>query len=224
MMSIPFESFKLIYPPHPAVTWHPKDFHNISRFIAQYKYDDWRVLIYFFPNGTIDFYNRKKEKLPRFQAPAKLLDSLQKLNLPHGCFHVLDGGLLHYKTSRVKNTIVLWDILVFENRWLIGSSYKERYKILKSVCGNPLKNVTLKYRKDGKAIAVDVALEVTKHLWLARSFRGNFRELFEKARPLAEIEGLVLKDPNAKLQRPFKMTENAKWLIRVRKPRIDYNF
>lgn len=223
-MSVPFTSFKLIYPPHPAITWHPRNIRKVSRFIAQYKYDDWRILIYFAPDGSIAFYNRRKEKLPRFRAPPFLLNSLQKLKLTPGFFHVLDGGLLHYKTSRVRNTVVLWDVLVFKNRWLIGSTYRERYKILKSVCGNPKKNVSLKYRKDTEFVSVDIAFEITKHLWLARCFSSNFKALFEKASPLPEVEGLILKDPGAKLQRSFKMSENAKWLIRIRKPRIDYAF
>ena len=174
------------------------------------------MLIYILPDGKIRFFTRKKTPLPRYKAPAALLKSLHALKLKPGFFHVLDGGLLHYKTERVKNTIVLWDILVHESQFLTGTGYGERYKLLEKITGKPKTAVRL----DG----IKIALKIAPSLWLAPLLEGDWKKLYQESSALPEIEGLVLKDPKEPLKRALKPEENARWQIRARKPRIDYRF
>lgn len=215
-VSVSFREFKAIYPPHPAMTWKPEALHAMPGYQAQLKYDDWRILIYFFPDGKIRFYNRRKAPLHRYRPPAALMKQLRKLRFPKGGFHILDGGLMHYRTKRVKNTVVLWDILVQSGEFLVGTTYRERYALLRKICRGPKKNVILD--------SLPVGLKIGTRLWLAPLFSKNFKKLFERASPLPEIEGIVLKKMSAPLQRSHRMEGNAPWMIRVRKPRIDYTF
>ena len=194
----------------------PEQLRPLAGYVAQYKYDDWRTLIYYFPDGTTELFGRNKQKLPRYRPPPAMRDSLQGLALERGSFHVLDGGLLHYKTPRVKDTLVLWDILVHANSYLLGTSYGERYELLKKVTGNPTEWVSLD--------SVPVGLKISRNVWLAPVFASGFRELFAKGSRLPEVEGLVLKNPKAPLERAYRKEENARWIVRVRKPRIDYRF
>ena len=183
---------------------------------AQYKYDDWRVLIYFFPDGKIRFFSRKKAPLPRYHAPESLLRALKKLDLPHHEFHILDGGLIHYRTERVKDTVVLWDVLVYEGTELTGTNYKERYALLKKISHDPKEKAIL----DG----VPIALKIAPKLWLAPLIHRDFKSHFDRASRLPEIEGIVLKKMDTPLEHSHRMESNARWMIRVRKPRIDYSF
>jgi ATP-dependent DNA ligase len=214
---VPFHELKLLYPPHPAITWTPDSIHKIRNFVPQLKFDDWRVLIYFSPGGKIEFYNRDRRKYSRYQVPKALLDSLESLGLSPEHFHVLDGGLLHYKTApRIRNTLVLWDILVHDGEYLLGTTYRERYALLEKIMGRPKSFVTLD--------SVQVGLKYRKNLWLAPNFKGDPEKLFKAAIRVPEIEGLVMKDLAAKLERSHKKNGNAKWMIRIRRPRIDYFF
>ena len=208
------------------MTWLPRDVHKISGFIAQYKYDDWRTLIYFLPNGEIRFYSRKKARLPRYKPPVAMMASLKKLKLAPNRLHVLDGGLLHYKTSRIKNTLVIWDVLVQDGNYLAGTTYRDRYALLQKICENPKEAAFLSYpdEKTGKIKRLSVGLKIAPHLWLAPQLKGDFKKIFDRTVPFEELEGLVLKDPNARLERAFHRDENARWQIRARKPRIDYAF
>ncbi len=173
-------------------------------------------MITILPNGEIRLFTRRKTPFARYRPPAALLRALKALKLKPGFFHVLDGGLLHYKTERVKNTIVLWDILVHESQFLSGTGFGERYKLLEKISGKPKTPVRL----DG----IEVARKIAPLLWLAPLLKGDWKKLFKKASALPEIEGLVLKDPKAPLRRALKPELNARWQIRVRKPRIDYLF
>jgi hypothetical protein len=225
-MTVPFGDFHLIYPPHPGLTWKPEEIHQLPNHVAQLKYDDWHALVYVLPDGRIEFYGRKKNRLSSYRPPHSLLNSLQSLPLERGKLHVLDGGLLHYKTARVRNTLVLWDILVHSGEYLLGSSYGERYQILKALLGNPRKWVRLEI-PEGQPQAgkqIPVALEAARQLWLAPIFRSDLNQLYENASRLPEIEGLVLKDLTAPLRPALRADENATWQIRARKPRVDYRF
>ena len=224
-MPVPFTSFQLFFPPHPATTWNPgelKSLPGFSRYVAQFKYDDWRTMIYFFPDGRIEFYSRKKAKLPRYRPPKSMIESLHNLELAPNAYHVLDGGLLHYKTPRVKDRIVIWDILVHANSLLLGTSFEDRFRLLEKITRHPEKWISLPYPGGGGELAI--AREVARNVWLAPVFESDFSALFEKGRHLPEIEGIVLKDRTAPLERTFQMEENARWMIRARKPRIDYRF
>jgi hypothetical protein len=111
---------------------------------------------------------------------------------------------------------VLWDILVWNNQYLVGTSYLKRYRLLSQVCGNPSRYES----ETGRSIA----LRVNSCVWLAPVFRNELRRRFDELTPLHEIEGLVLKNPSAKLQWGLREDNNGDWQIRVRKPRHDYGF
>ena len=219
-MPIPFDEFRPIFPPHPAAKWRPEELASVTGYLAQYKYDDWRTLVYVFPDGEIQLYGRKKQRLARYRPPLELIRSLEALNFSKGKFQVLDGGLLHYKTERVKDTLVLWDVLVYDGQYLIGTNFTQRYGILEEMTGRPENWVYLA----AGALRIPVGLQISGNLWLAPVFSSNFSELYKNASQLPEIEGLVLKDPNAPLQRAWTMDENATWMIRVRKPEVHYRF
>lgn len=143
-----------------------------------------------------------------------MLASLQTLKLKKGFFHVLDGGLLRRKARN--NVIILWDVLVHENQYLLGTTYRERFALLKTIMNRPLHKEFLH--------SLWVGTSKSRDLWLAPVLKGDFRSIFEAAIKLPEIEGLVFKDMNAELKRAFHPERNSAWQIRVRKPSKNYRF
>jgi hypothetical protein len=61
-------------------------------------------------------------------------------------------------------------------------------------------------------------------LWLAETFFFNLEGAYNRAIELDEIEGLVLKKPNAKLTRGHSKNNNGDWQIRCRKPTKNYSY
>lgn len=215
-MSVPFTKFRAIYPPHPALAWKPSEVHPLAGYAAQYKYNDWHTLIYFFPDDSIRFYTRKKTPFASYHPPHAMLAELRRLKLPKGQFHVLDGGLMHHRTERIRNTIVLWDVLVYGSEYLVGARLEERYGLLEKICDKPTETVLINQ--------VPVALRISPHLWLAPLLRGDFKQLFERTSRVPELEGLVLKKLEAPLEHYVRQENNARWQIRVRKPAKAYSF
>ncbi|OFZ17963.1 MAG: hypothetical protein A2X94_08710 [Bdellovibrionales bacterium GWB1_55_8] len=219
-------SARLIYPPHPAITWRPERLDELKGYVAQYKYDDWRILVYFVPGAGVQLFGRRKAPLPRYRPPEQMLRELNALPVTRDKLQVLDGGLLHYKTSRIKDTLVFWDILIHDGRYLLGTTYRERYDLLTRILGTPVEPVSLSYADEASGVRKDIviATRASRHIWLAHLLQGDFQRHFREAAPLPEIEGLVLKDPNARLTRAHRAESNASWQIRARKPGENYEY
>lgn len=204
-----FEQFRLLYPPRAVGAIPPSEAPHFRGWIAQYKYHDVRTLVYFFPDGHLELFNRTRQPLGIYSLTAGMNEDLHRLKLRQGFFHVLDGGLMHAKTRRIRDRLILWDILVHDSQYLLGTTYLERYTRLASVCGNP----TAYERETGDQLA----LRVNKHVWLAPTFTRGLARRYAKLIHLDEVEGLMLKDPRGKLERGIRERNNGSWQIRVRK-------
>jgi ATP-dependent DNA ligase len=136
--------------------------------------------------------------------------------LKPGVFHVFDSELMDAKTTRLKDKIVLWDVLVHDGQYLLGSGCMERYRLLQGILGHPTEMETCTGHK--------LALKFNGNLWLTETFTESLQERFSEALPLDEIEGLVLKDPNGKLEFGVRESNNSSWLIRCRKKHKNYEF
>ncbi|OFZ79107.1 MAG: hypothetical protein A3K03_00390 [Bdellovibrionales bacterium RIFOXYD1_FULL_44_7] len=215
-MPLNFEKFLLIFPPRPSNAINPAAVNQFPGFIGQYKYNDTRNLIYIFPDGHIELYNRHKERHLTYKPTKNMLQSIKSLNFPLCRFHVLDSGLMHNKTRNIKDRIILWDILVFNGKYLIGTTYNWRYELLRKLVGDP----TEPEDETGHRIA----LRINRNLWLAPIFTENLDAKYKQLLHMDEIEGLVLKDPNGKLEWGIRPENNGSWQIRVRKPNPNYSF
>jgi ATP-dependent DNA ligase len=206
-----------IFPPRPGGAINPSEVDRFGRFLAQYKYNDIRTLIHLLPGGEIKILSRKKEALRSYTLTALMKKSLRALKLKKDSYHVLDGGLMRsaFGLSREKS-IVLWDILVHENQYLLLTTYAERYRLLETIAGCP--------RRSEHETGHQIGLEIRPHLWLAPLFRSHFSDHFKKAEQAEDLEGLVLKNPRGKLRWGSSEENNGEWQIRVRKTNGRYVF
>jgi hypothetical protein len=207
---IEVDRFPLIYPPRPRNSINPDSVALFRGYLAQLKYDDIRAMVYLNVNGGIALRSRRREPLVSFTVEPELEASIRALDLKEGYLHLLDGGVLRTRPFGMRRPpVILWDILVHENRYLLGTTYAERYALLRRICGNPKKPV----------VACDqrVGLEVAPGIWLAPVFRSGFSRLFERARECPFLEGIILKNPEGKLRWGVSEENNGDWQIRVRK-------
>lgn len=226
-----------IYPPRSqdAIPVRDATIYAQLDWEAQYKYNDSRCLIKYNGN-TIELWNRHAEQFRNYNAPDNLLDQLShvrdKLGLSRDTWSLLDGGLLHAKHAAIKNTVVIWDILVLDGVHLLGSTYKDRHDFL---TGN-LTTPTNSWEFGGQ----DLGLKVTDDILIPRNYKGNLAgttdndgnqpgdawiSLWEQVivpinqpyptnSPL--LEGLVFKNPLGKLERGMREKNNSSWMCRSR--------
>jgi len=129
--------------------------------------------------------------------------------LPPG---VYCAELLHAKVKEIRNTFYLHDIIEADGKTLLGVPYRDRYRLL------------IKYLEpfavyNGRAAYVPY-WQYGDSFWAAKNFTNiSFKGLFDSLiRP--EEEGLVLKNPDAKL------THNNQqgWTVKCRRPTKNFQF
>lgn len=203
------EKIVLPYPPRVEHVISPEQLERMRGFIAQPKYNEWRSLVVMTPEKEVQFFNRKKEPLRRFRPQTRILSRLIEAFSSESGSVVLDGGVM-------PETLILWDVLVL-NKPLIGTTYEERYRLLKKRL-NPLRTL---YQPRTR---IPYALEVMRGLWIPPVFSGELSAIYEVLSENEKIEGLVLKNPKGKLKRGLRAENNTDWQMKVRKPSELYAF
>lgn len=218
-MPEPFTEFRALYPPRPRGAINPATLSRYKGFFGQYKYNDIRTLIYLFPDGRVELLTRHKVPHRFYELTEKMTENLRSLDLERGHFHILDGGVqrVPMKLPRgEERPVILWDILVHKSVYLTGSTYRQRSALLTRICGHP--------KQLEKKTSHELGLVIEDSLWLAPTFKRGFEERYRATSTMEEVEGLILKDPNGKLERAVREENNGSWMIRVRKQTASYVF
>lgn len=211
-----YDHLRLLYPPRAESAARPAEVDTYRGFIAQYKYDDIRTLVYILPDRAVALYNRHRRTHLEYAMTIGMKKSILELNLLHGFYHVLDGGILRSLAKHGLDRIVLWDVLVHKSSYLVGTTYAERYELLETIAGRSRELET----DTGRGLAY----RINEHLWLAPSFRGNFSRHYAEIKDVDSVEGLVLKNPHGTLQQAFHEKNNTGWQVKIRKPALNYPF
>ena len=204
-----------IYPPRIKIILPPENLDRVRGYIAQYKYNDIRTLFHFLPEEIL-LFTRKREPVREYSLTERMKSALRKLRLDPTKLHTLDGGIMRHLTVSGESPIVIWDILVHDNLPLTDTTMIDRYRLLQKICSNP--------KKIENATGHQIGLEIDGPLWLAPIFTKNLREHFLEAIPTDYLEGLILKDPRARLSTPRHEDNNTSWQIKIRKPAKNYAF
>ncbi len=128
--------------------------------------------------------------------------------------NVIDCELLHSKHRAVKNSLVIYDILVRNGEHLVGTTYKERYDFLHTASTD-----------NWEFMGHNIGVLLQPNIMLARSYEpvawpslwntvDAINKNFEPQSPF--LEGVVLKRPSSKLEYGFAEKNNAFWNVRSR--------
>jgi hypothetical protein len=168
-----------IFPPRPqdAIPLDEARLFADMGWIAQLKYNDSRCLIKYKPGGIPEMWNRHAERFRTYNAPDWLLDQLAKLHNRLGLsktdWSLLDGGLLDQKHSAIKDTIVIWDILVLDGLHLLGSTYEDRYNfLLNTLTGGVNHTVPWLYSHKSHG-PLDFGVRLDDNVFMPRNYQGN---------------------------------------------------
>ena len=124
-------------------------------------------------------------------------------------WNVYVAELLHSKTPHVKNQLYIFDIIVDDGIQLVDLTFEERQMLLQS-------------RWEGVYEPDHHQHRVHDYVSVAENLVGDFDTIYDHLLP--EDEGLVLKNPTARLRPCFKQDSNAGWQVKCRVPTKNYGF
>lgn len=209
-MSRPYKNGTFIYPPRPE---HCISSDNLNKFddnsyIAQCKLNGSCAEIYL-NSDKFDIKNRHKGGLSNFK-----LKDCEILSLHRGNGEMLLIGEYLNKSKKDSNgnlwnhKLVIFDILVYDNEHLLGSTFKERYELLLNIF------TTKEYN--------EYLYQIDENIFLVKSFESDFKKLYHDIVKTDILEGLVLKPKDSMLQPGNKEKNNL--CLKCRKETKNYTF
>lgn len=203
---------KIYYPPKPLlISIDQPLFSELEKrpdTIAEPKYNGTRLILKrIVDDGVLlkphyEFWNRHGKQI-KYQPSKEILEQLDLIEWKEDC--ALDGELVHFKTKKIKNFIVIFDIYLWDGFPTTGFSFKQRRKLLEE-----------KFK---------ILTEICAHnVVLAPQWGNNFQKVYNELIQHEEIEGLVIKSLNAKVELGRSESPVVKTMWKVRKPAKNYRF
>lgn len=225
-MQLRVDSDQYIFPPRPqtAMPFGDAAFFTEVGWGWQYKVNDSRCLVKFC-GGGVELWNRHGERFRSYTCPDwlryQLLDVRDLLGLSRSEVSILDGGLLDQKHAAIKDTVVIWDILVRDGVHLLGDEYLCRFESIAvgevAFCySNELYEAPVRFGRCYGDCSNVFHLE-----WCPD---GSPKACWDRVQvinsPFGEnsplIEGMVFKDPVGRLEMGLREKNNENWLCRTR--------
>ncbi len=221
-----YESFKkngYIWPPRPEVKCPAVDLekYDNGEFIGQPKLNGMAIVV--FTNGVeLEVYNRHKERMA-------LLSNSKDIDFrglaTTGNWFVFAGEYLNKgqvgETGAIeRNKFVLWEILVYNGRYLVGSTLGERLDLLETMFPCERTRIT----PDTMEIYDHLCWTKLDGIYKVPSYLGNFTELYNQIVKTPLYEGLLLKKKDSKLGYGTQERNNCDWQIKARRETKNYRF
>jgi ATP-dependent DNA ligase len=160
-------------------------------------------------NDKLYVYNRHGQRLTNFRID---FNEIKSLHRGKGWL-VLNGEYMNKSKRNINGEIFndkfcLFDILVFENQHLVGTTFENRIQLLNNLYEKPS----------------DFLGRISPNVYRIKSFYENYEELYNNLEGIDMVEGLVLKRKSAKLEFGSTENNNSKSQIKVRKPTKNYKY
>jgi ATP-dependent DNA ligase len=203
---------KYIYPPRPETKGPPSGLKTYERmgFIAQPKMNG-SCAVLMLDGGSARVMGRHNNVLTREVVP---VEDLKRLHRGAGVM-VLVGEYLNKSQKDFKGRplagFVIFDILVYNGKHLLGSTFQERQELLDTLF--PFGNSFDRFMDN-----------VSQNVYRAKNFTSDFESLWKEATKVQMYEGFVLKRPNGILENGFREANNTGWQLKIRKPTKNYKY
>ena len=221
MKSVRYEKYSYLYPPRPVqTTKHTElDKYDTGEFLAQPKYNGSCCNVFISENELI-VMNRHNQKLSSNYSNI----DLKGLHSGKG-WMVLCGEFLNKNKKGEDGNpfnlkFVIWDILVYNGEYFIGSTLEERLSLISKLF--PCSSMVV--GEDGMAAYKHLCCTKFKNVYVAPAYTNGFTKLYQSIVDTDLYEGLVLKRKDAKLSYGLNEKNNNQWQIKCRKPTKLYEF
>ena len=201
-----------IYPPRPENKIKPTSLYkyDTNEYLCEPKLDGSNCTLYI-GKKSYSQRNRHQGTITNFKMDD---EEILKLHTGNGEI-VLVGEYMNKSKKDINGNLfnkkfVIFDILVYEDMYLVGSTFEERYELLKNIY--KLKDYD------------EYLFQISENVFLVKSFNDKFEKRFKNIIKIDMLEGFVLKRKNAKLERGTRMKNNVNSQIKVRKETKNYQF
>jgi len=218
--TIRYEKYMYLFPPRPIQTTHHAEIKKYDNklFIAQPKYNGTCCNV-FINESKIIVMNRHKGTI------TSNYNDIDFRGMYRGKGWMVICGEFLNKNKKGENgkpfnlKFVIWDILVYNGDYLLGSTFLERMQLLEQLY--PCVQMRV-----GDALEIYKHICTTEHknIYKAPCYDEKFDVLYNSIVDTDLYEGLVIKRKDSKLS--FGLTEknNNDWQIKCRKPTKNYDF
>lgn len=185
-----------LWPPRPERAIEPAliPYYASKGWIAQLKKNGTCTVISVDVHGNVDFKTRHNEAHKAWAPPIEIVNYFS-----HFPDSVFVGELLHNKHASVKNTLYLFDLLRYNGVDFIGETLEYRLGIL------------------------DMVVPLMPNIQMVKNYSGDLTKLYDSISDPID-EGIVLKDPKAKLKSCLREGANSGWQVKCRKSTKNFGF
>jgi hypothetical protein len=209
-----YSDYLYLYPPRPknAIQSSDLNFWDNGTLIAQPKVNGSNCLI--FTNGVrYVVMNRHGQRLTNFTLTEVEIKSLYRGS---GGWMVINGEYLNKnkmdENRKVFNhKFVIFDILVLDGDYLIGSTFENRIKLLDELY-------------DQKDSEKKYLYSISENIYRVKSYTSDFLNIYNDFINTDMLEGIVMKRKNAKLERAGSVDNNSRSQIKCRKVTKNYQY
>lgn len=198
-----FDTFTYWYPERPVLVPPASPLidklSEDPRWIAQPKLNERRLILHFI-NEEWQFWNRHNKRFD-FKPDKELKENLAELASWLKGYWCFDGGLRHNKVTGIKSKVILWDVFLMNGEMLNNRPYWERGEILQTAIHFDLQSIRL-----------------------IQQYPDHFRSVFSDIIKDPEIEGIVMKNLDGKLNLSRTSGQDSAWMMKCRKPNNSYRF
>lgn len=210
-----YTKFKYLYPPRPknAVSRDELNyFNNDISLLCQSKLNGSNSLIFISPSNQVIVMNRHGSRLTNFRINEKEIILLYRGD----GWIVLNAEYMNKSKYDENNKIfnhklVIFDILVYNSDYLVGTTFEKRIELLDSLYGK--KECDKKY-----------LYEVSDNIYRVKTYIDNFENLYNELINIDMYEGLVLKKKNGKLEMGLTENNTSRCQFKIRKPTKNYKY
>jgi len=206
-------NYRYIFPPRPknAIPDTELEFWDNGSLIAQPKLNGSNCVIFTNGEKTIAM-NRHNQRLTNFNISDNEIKDIYR---GEG-WMILNGEYMNKSKSDENNQVfnhkfVIFDILGFNSEYLVGKTFEERIQLLDSIYG----------QVDSEK---EYLFKVTENVYRVKSYKNDFKNIFDKLTPIDMIEGLVMKRKNARLELGTSENNNTKSQLKCRKATKNYKY
>lgn len=208
-----YQQFRYLYPPRPKNAIPPEQLgeYDNGTLLAQPKLNGSNCII--FTNGIeTHIMNRHHQRMSNFKID---FDEIISTIKPNGKWIIINGEYMNKSKrdetdSPFNHKLVIFDILVHNNKYLLGKTFKQRIDIFESFEKLPSEKSYLN--------------KLSENIYSVKTYDKNFSQLFNDLTNIDMVEGLVLKRKRARLEPGYNQLNNTKTQIKSRKPTKNYKF
>jgi len=206
-----YKNFRYMYPPRPEYIISKDQLYKYEgTHVGQPKLNGSCCEIFIKGDEFKQYGRHKNENLSNFKLK---LPDIKILNCNNDNWNVIVGEYMNKNKNGIdgkhwNHKFVIFDILVHNGQYLLGTTIDERIELLDKLFGIENEN--------------DYLYKITDNIFRVKTFYDNYLEFWNKITEVDMLEGFVLKKKVAKLDRGLSEKNNMLWQNKCRKPTKNY--